>query len=256
MDLYDPSDREKLSKPCRPPRFGVNTMPINRMRTRIQKTEWTDSTARDYEEHHYGPGEQHEEFSPSRHQYGNQRNRDANNSQESNRRLYHKPAKDQRKNDHDYGKQQENKQSDTLCIGCWTYRHPVKECTKTGAHIAIDAFLQRCSDQTKKEIKAVYRKNRKEAHKRYLRAYKRRQELCKKIRRLEYQQTHDSTGSVKQQDQAALAELDALRISCIRVAHDENPDIEFGSLDHNYVDNNKPMLQFDPSVDDFPTDHK
>lgn len=142
-----------------------------------------------------------------------------------------------------------NKKLVTLCIGCWTHGHPLEECMKTGAHIAIDAYLQRCLEQTKTEIKTAYQKNQKEAHKRYLCAYKCQQELHKKIRQLEYQHNHDSTGVVREQDRASLVKLEALRISCICVAHDEDPDIEFGSLDYLYVDNNELMLQFDLSID-------
>ena len=257
MDMYDPSDREKLSEPRRPPRFGVNTMQINRMRTRSQRQAQNDFAMRDYENNQYKSKDKHDEFLPSRRTYDQHRNNNANDQHESNRKPHRTPVQDQRRTDTDHAQQtDQNKQSETLCIGCWTYGHPVEECTKTGAHIAIDAFLQRCSDQTKKEIKAAYRKNRKEAHERYLRAYKRRQELRKKIRRLEYQYNQDSNGLTNQQDRAAMAELDALKVSCIRVAHDENPDIEFGSLDNNYIDHNEPMLQFDPSVEDFPIDNE
>ena len=193
-------------------------------------------TARDYKDRHHTSGGQYDDSPSNRRPYSQRRNRDVDETLESSHWSQQKPPQDQRRNDNDYGQQREDKQSETLCIGSWTYGHPVEECTKTGAHIAIDAFLQQCSDQTKKEIKAAYRKNWKEAHERYLCAYKHRQELRKKIRRLEYQHNHDSTGSVTQQDQATLAELDGLKISCIRMAHDENSDIEFGSLDHHYVD--------------------
>ena len=186
--------------------------------------------------------------------YDQRRTRDNEENRESDQRTQQKQDQEQCRSNN--GQQQDDNPSDTLCIGCWKYGHPVEECTKTGAYLAIDAFLQQFSEQTKKEIKAAYRKNGKEAHERYLRAFKHRQELRKKIRRLEYQYHHDSSSAVKQNDRAAVAELDALRISCICVAHDEDLDLNFGSLDHHYLDNNELMLQFDPSVEDFPTDNK
>ena len=250
MDLYDPSERGKLSEPRQPSRSGANTMQINRMRTRSQRQARFDSSTEQEDRHKY------EDLPLNRRSVGQGRNRDVEEARDSIRQPPYKPTQEQRNNGSNYSQQHENKPSDTLCIGCWTYGHPVEECTKTGAYIAIDAFLQRCSEQTKKEIKAAYKKNRKEAHERYLRAYKCRQDLRKKIRQLEYQYNYDSTDADTQPDRSTMAELDALRISCIRVAHEADPDIKFGSLDHHYVDSDEPMLQFNPSVDEFPTDQE
>ena len=247
MDQYDPSEREKLSESRRPSRFGTNTMQINRMRTRSQRQARFDQTTQ-----HYGDSLNLPEtdFTPKRNQYDQRRNKESTGNKELRREQ--DKVHEQCTDIHAHG----DNPADTLCIGCWTYGHPVEECTKTGSFIAIDAFLTRCTEQTKREIKAAYRKNCKEAHERYLRAFKRRQELRKKIQRLEFQYHKEPTSTATQNEQEAMAELDALKISCIHVAHDEDPDLDFGSLDQQYIDTNEPMLKFDPSVENFPTDNE
>ena len=143
--MYDPSDREKLSEPRRPTRFGANVMQINRMRTRSQRQVRTDSTSDEHDDD-YQNTDRYDTLQSERRLRNQQRNQDRDHSR-SNQRSPQKKPQDQQRVD---------QPSDTLCIGCWTYGHSVEECTKTGAQIAIDAFLQRCSDQTKQEIKTAY----------------------------------------------------------------------------------------------------
>ena len=140
-----------------------------------------------------------------------------------------------------------------ICPSCMTYGHSADECTKTGAAITIQQFLKTCSPERKKMIVEAYKKNRQEAHERYVRAYKKRRQLKQQIRRLEYDHQYDTTTKEwKVLDDTASQKLDKLRIACVIAAKSETPDLDFGSLDDNYADIQEPQLEFDPAVDTFP----
>ena len=64
-----------------------------------------------------------------------------------------------------------------ICPSCMTYRHSADVCTKTGAAITIQQFLKTCPSEKKKTIEEAYKKNRKEAHEQYVWAYKKRRQL-------------------------------------------------------------------------------
>ena len=99
----------------------------------------------------------------------------------------------------------------------------------------------------------AHKKNRKEAHECYVWAYKKRHQLKQQIRRLEYDHQFDAAKKEwKVLDGTASQELDKLRISCVIAAKRATPDLDFGSLDDNYVDLQEPRLEFDPTVDTIP----
>ena len=134
-----------------------------------------------------------------------------------------------------------------------TYGHSADECTKTGAAITIQQFLKTYSPEQRQTIVEAYKQNRKEAHDRYVRAYKKRRQLKQQIRRLEYNHQYDITKKEwKVLDNTASQELDKLRIACVIAAKTENPDLDFGSLDDNYVDIQEPRLELDPTMDAIP----
>ena len=162
------------------------------------------------------------------------------------------PKRDNREHQHDKPRYLKQQPTEDFCISCMTYGHPDTECTKTGAHISIADYLSRCSRERKQEILRAYRQNRKDAHERYKAAYQRRRDLRKRIRHLEYHHHYDKNGQFKDIDPVTAASLDRQRISCIRIAHDQHPDLDFGSLDNDYVDMEEPILNFDPAVDNVP----
>ena len=153
---------------------------------------------------------------------------------------------------HDKGRFLKPPPNEKFCNSCITYGHTDAECTKTGAHISIEEYLRQCPKERKQEILRAYRRNRKEAHERYKAAYQRRRDLRKRIRRIEHQHHYDLDGTYKDLEPATAASLDRQRISCIRIAHEQHPDLDFGTLDEDYVDMTEPILNFDPAVDNVP----
>ena len=138
-----------------------------------------------------------------------------------------------------------------FCKCCLTYGHDAIECTKTGAMISIGEYLRNCTAEKKKEILQAYRRNRREAHERYMKSYKARRELKKQIKKLEFDMFPTDQSRVAP-DPNTSDEYEKIRISYVETALNTDPDLNFGSLDNEYDDLEEPMLQFDPATDTVP----
>ena len=113
-----------------------------------------------------------------------------------------------------------------FCISCLTHGHSDINCTKTGAHLSIEKYLQRCPQDKRAEIVKMYKQNRKAAHERYLQSYQARKDLKRRIRRLEFE--HFPTEQSRLElDPDQLHHFDQLRVSYINAAKDGNPDLDF-----------------------------
>ena len=157
--------------------------------------------------------------------------------------------------DNDRSKTTEKRHNDSkekFCKSCITYGHTDEECTKTGAAISIAQYLTNCSSEKKRQILSAYKENRKAAHARYLAAYERRKDLKKKIRRIHYDYLLSPRSS---QDPQAEQTYEMLRVACVKTAHAEHPDLDFGSIDASYNDIEEPVIQFDPTVNTLPTEN-
>ena len=141
---------------------------------------------------------------------------------------------------------------DTLfCISCMTYGHKDINCNKTGAAISIDRYLKACTPEKCQQILQAYIANWKEAHARYLTAYKKRRDLKRHIKRLEYDHLHNGNTNAEP-NATAEANFENLRVAYVGKAHIAHPDLDFGSLDTHYDGILEPQLKFDPATDDVP----
>ena len=167
-------------------------------------------------------------------------------------RVQHKPSHQKRDNDRVLTEdKRQNDSKEKFCKSCITYGHTDEECTKTGAAISIEQYLNTCSSEKKRQILDAYKANRKAAHARYLAAYERRKDLKKKIRRIHYDYM---LNPCSENDPQAEQTFEMLRVACVKTAQAEHPDLDFGSIDATYDDIEEPVIQFDPTVDALPND--
>ena len=132
-----------------------------------------------------------------------------------------------------------------FCKGCRTYGHEVENCNKTGAQISITQFLDRLPVADAQRIKQAYIDNRKEAHKKYLESYASRRTLRNSISTFAID-LFPTEESMEEPSDAMTTAYEGIRDNLIMHAVRAPVDIDFGSLDPDYLDPNEPFLQFDP----------
>ena len=136
----------------------------------------------------------------------------------------------------------DNKQ---FCKGCRTHGHEVENCNKTGSHISITQFLDRLPVADAQRIKQAYIDNRKEAHKKYLESYANRRTLRNNISTFAIDLFPTEESMEEPSDEMTTA-YEGVRNTLIMHAVRADVDVNFGSLDPDYMDPNEPILQFDP----------
>ena len=132
--------------------------------------------------------------------------------------------------------------SPVRCKACATYGHREDKCPFVGKMIQCSEYVSQLDSSKKKMFLKAYRQNREETHQRYLKSMKARKHLRGRIRKIHM----DSQNSIPALDED---EVHLQINSAIRDAHRTDPDIDFGSLDDDYLDVKEPVLDFDSELD-------
>ena len=83
-----------------------------------------------------------------------------------------------------------------------------------------------------------------------MRAYQKCQQLKKQIKCLGFDYHFDqSKAEWATLDDAQVKELHNLQVAAVVSAKQDDPDLDFGSLDHKCADINEPCIEFDPDKD-------
>ena len=112
-----------------------------------------------------------------------------------------------------------------------------------GKYIHLQQWLDRLSDDKRRDFLRMYRNDRKKAHENYLSSLHARKSLKKKVRALYFDFQHSLPAMSKE-------ELDINVDSAIRIAKVHSPNLDFGSLGPQYSNMEEPELNMDPMVDE------
>ena len=141
---------------------------------------------------------------------------------------------DQRQNR--YSARNDNKsQSETdlpfvQCTACGGAGHEEPDCRKKLSYLRLSEWVRLLTPAQRKQFASELDRNARATHEKYKKAYKNRQEIRTKINRLNV-------------DGEA-------RVALLSVFRAQLPDLDFGSLDPDFVDELEPCLDFDPDNDE------
>ena len=80
-----------------------------------------------------------------------------------------------------------NENQTKFCKACGQYGHDIDECRVCGKHIHLQQWLDRLSDDKRRDFLVMYRNDRKKAHENYLSNLYARKSLKKKVRALYFE---------------------------------------------------------------------
>jgi hypothetical protein len=139
-----------------------------------------------------------------------------------------KSSRFERKRDSD-GSENEKDIPLIQCGACGAPGHETKDCRKKGPFLRLNEWFQKLSPAQRKLISRELDRNAQETHERYKKAYKNRKDVRKRV------------------NKAELASED--RLLLLRACTAQIPDLDFGTLDPNMIDDNEPELEFNPDTD-------
>ena len=116
------------------------------------------------------------------------------------------------------------------CGACGQPGHDEEDCRKKLSFVRLSQWLQLLSPAQRKEFSRELDRNARDTHEKYKKAYGNRREIRKKINVLNVN--------------------DEARIAMISVFRAQLPDIDFGSLDLDFIDDSEPILEYDPETDE------
>ena len=120
------------------------------------------------------------------------------------------------------------------CAGCGVYGHTLKECRFTGRVLHIKEWIAKLRPDERRKFLQEYAKDRKETHEKYKKGLRSRKQLKLKIRQINI--------NAKKQKSTSGIEVHEQVLSAIDQARKTNPDIDFGTMDKDYVDFHEPEL--------------
>jgi hypothetical protein len=124
------------------------------------------------------------------------------------------------------------------CLGCGTYGHELSECRFTGRVLHIKEWIASLRPDERKKFLKAYAKDRAETHARYKKGLLSRKQLKLKIRQINIDAKH----SIPAPSDIVIHEQ---VVHAINKAKTDDPDLDFGSMDAQYVDFCEPEI--DPS---------
>ena len=233
LNQYEPAIKSELSKPRR---MGARRVEFDTQDSGlVAHRAYTRSDARE------SGNNENPRVSYQKKSYSNQRGghdkkpygKRNDNDSYSNRRPFNK--------ERPFNKDQNARGADIpykACPCCGKPGHEECDCRQKGSFVHLSQWYEMLSKSQRQDIIKEMNKNSRATHERYKAAYGKRNAVRKRLNRVHTDfADHDNL------------EINIEKEIVLQACRAQIPDLDFGSLDQEFIDDVEPYLEFDPDVD-------
>ena len=232
LNVYEPHQKRELSKPKRSSATQFNAsrletpfcVGVDEIEELVMNRVNTRSGA--------GGNENRKTYSRTNDRTSNYNRNDKDNGNVGNGRYQRNQPHGERNGYQRRNGKQQNDSDDIpfiQCTACGGPGHEEKDCKKKLSFVRLSQWMAMLSPAQRKEFSSELDRNARATHERYKAAYKNRKDIRKRVNKIDID--------------------DESRVMLLSAYRTQLPDMDFGSLDIDLVDDLEPCLDFNPDTD-------